>query len=101
MLRAIRLENFRSFADSGRVELSDLNVFIGPNSAGKTNLMTVIELALRGPPRASSSQPLILDQISSFASFDSVVRRNGPVRTPNPNEFSVVLDYARDPRSLT
>jgi hypothetical protein len=101
MLRAIHLENFRSFADSGRIELSDLNVFIGPNSAGKSNLMTVIELALTGPPRVSSPQPLILDQVPSFASFDSVVRRNGSVRARSPDEFSIVLDYSNDLLSST
>ena len=99
MLRAISLENFRSFADSGQIELSDLNVFIGPNSAGKSNLMTVIDVALRGPPRVSSPQPLILDQIPSFASFDSVMRRDGPARTREPSEFSIILDYSGDPLS--
>ena len=95
MLRAIRLENFRSFADSGRIELSDLNVFIGPNSAGKTNLMTVIELALRGTSNASH-QPLALDELPSFASFDSVLRRNGSARKRRPTEFSIQLDVSRD-----
>lgn len=46
MLHAVRLHDFRSFADSNRIELAEVNVFIGPNSAGKTNIMTAIELAL-------------------------------------------------------
>jgi len=90
MLRAIHVENFSSFADSGRIELADLNVFIGPNSAGKSNLMTVIELALRGIP-SKSQQPLALDDFPSFASFDSVVR-NGAAKGKRSTEFSMTFE---------
>ncbi len=81
MLRALRLEHFRSFVDTGRVELADLNVFIGPNSAGKSSLMTIIELALQtGIDMGSSTGPLPLERVPSFMSFDAVMRRNGPKR---------------------
>jgi hypothetical protein len=94
MLRTLRLENFRSFADSGRIELSDLNVFIGPNSAGKSNIMTVIELALRS--EISSGQPLPLDEMPSFASFVSVLRRNGGARTRRASEVSITFEMGQD-----
>ena len=94
MLRALRLENFRSFADSGRIELSDLNVFIGPNSAGKSNIMTVIELALRS--EISSRAPLPLDEMPSFASFASVLRRNGGARARRPSELSITFEMGED-----
>jgi hypothetical protein len=94
MLRALRLENFRSFADSGRIELSDLNVFIGPNSAGKSNIMTVIELALLS--EISTRAPLPLDEMPSFASFVSVLRRNGGARARRPSELSITFEMADD-----
>jgi hypothetical protein len=94
MLRALRLENFRSFADSGRIELSDLNVFIGPNSAGKSNIMTVIELALRS--EISARAPLPLDEMPSFASFVSVLRRNGGTRAHRPSELSITFEMGED-----
>lgn len=94
MLRALHLENFRSFADSGRIELSDLNVFIGPNSAGKSNLMTVIELALLS--ELSSRAPLPLDEMPSFASFVSVLRRNGRARTRPSSELSMTFEMEED-----
>jgi hypothetical protein len=98
MLRAIRLENFRSFADSGRVELADLNVFIGPNSAGKTNLMTAVEVALRGVPATDSGSPLNLVDLPSFAAFDSLLRRNGAGRR-RQGEFAFTYDWSAEPAS--
>src|SRR5262245_60769868 len=97
MLRAIRLENFRSFADSGRIELSDLNVFIGPNSAGKSNLMTVVELAFLG--LSSARQPLALDGIPSFGSFESVLRRNGSSSRGRAAELVITLEWSAELRS--
>lgn len=97
MLRAIHLNNFRSFDDSGKIELADLNVFIGPNSAGKTNLMTVIELGLQSMSRFEhfSPRPLSLAQIPSFGSFDSVLRRHGPAKDRRSAEFSLTLTWAK------
>ncbi len=102
MLRAIHVENFRSFEDSGRIELSDLNVFIGPNSAGKSNLMTVVELALQTMERLDFSyhrqhMPLALEHLPSFGSFDSVVRRPSSRKAARPSEFSLLLEWAKAP----
>jgi hypothetical protein len=92
-LLSIRLKDFRSFADSGRIELADLNVFIGPNSAGKTNLMTAIELAVGDFTR--SPRPLSIDRIPSFASFDSVYRRK-PARDGRARELSLTFEWRAD-----
>jgi predicted ATPase len=93
MLLALRLKDFRSFADSGQVELADVNIFIGPNSAGKSNVMTAIELALLGSP-PNASQPLSISQISSFGSFDSILRRPYKNRKAAEAEFSIA--YQRE-----
>jgi AAA ATPase domain len=94
MLLALQLENFRSFADSGRIDLSDLNVLIGPNSAGKSNVMMAIELALRGT--SGSQKPLALDDIPSFASFTSVLRRNGSAKVRRPAEIALTMEVSED-----
>jgi hypothetical protein len=92
-LVGIRLKDFRSFAESGRIELGDLNVFIGPNSAGKTNLMTAIELSLADP--AHYLRPLALDRVPSFASFDSVYRQR-PARSGHARAFSLTFEWHAD-----
>lgn len=40
-IHSLRLENFRSFVDTGQIEieLGQINVFIGPNNAGKSSLL--------------------------------------------------------------
>jgi AAA15 family ATPase/GTPase len=45
---AIELENIRGFRTTGKVEISDtINVFIGPNNAGKSTLLNSIYLLQR------------------------------------------------------
>lgn len=92
MLHALRLHDYRSFADSGRIELSDVNIFIGPNSAGKSNIMTAIELALYTTER-SGAGPLALAQVTSFGSFDSILRRPGKNRKSDNAEFALVYEW--------
>lgn len=92
MLHAVRLHDFRSFADSGRIELADVNVFIGPNSAGKSNIMTAIELGLLST-RPGQHSPLPLSQVSSFGSFDSVLRRPGQRRARKDAELALGYDW--------
>jgi len=51
LIHQIRLKNLLSFGQPGiDLELKDLNVLIGPNSAGKSNLIEVMGL-LKGLPR--------------------------------------------------
>jgi hypothetical protein len=93
MLHAVRLHDFRSFADSGRLEFSDVNIFIGPNSAGKTNIMTAIELGLSSTGTTPPSGPLNISQVSSFGSFDSILRRPGKNRKSADAELSIVYEW--------
>jgi len=43
LLKRLRLRNFFSFKDA-TVELGKVNVFIGPNASGKSNLIKVLRL---------------------------------------------------------
>jgi predicted ATPase len=88
MLHAVRLRNFRSYVDTGDVELAKLNVFIGPNNAGKTSLVSAIELFLRTLKAAPRQDPLVFDEMSAFASFDSVLRRHWSPGEQRPQELS-------------
>lgn len=90
MLKSVRLREFRSFQDTGVVSFRRLNVFIGPNSAGKSAFLSALELFLRSL-RAASRSPLVLDELPAFASFDSVLRRHWTPKKPRPHEF--LLNY--------
>ena len=51
LIKSIRLKNFLSYADEGvDIPLEPLNVLIGPNAAGKSNLLEALEL-LRATPK--------------------------------------------------
>jgi predicted ATPase len=67
LIRQIRLRNVLSFGpDTPPLELENLNILIGPNASGKSNLIEAISL-IRSTPVSESSN----------SSLPSVVRRGG------------------------
>ena len=57
LLKSIRLRNFLSYGpNTPEVELLPLNVIIGPNSSGKSNLLEAIDI-LRAMP-SDVTQPI-------------------------------------------
>jgi hypothetical protein len=46
----IRVENFRSIADSGSLALDSINVLVGPNNSGKSSLINAIYQLQAGSP---------------------------------------------------
>ena len=88
MLHSVRLQNFRSFEDTNTIELRKLNVLIGANNAGKTSFLSAVELFLRSLKGAGGrGGPLAFDEMASFASFDSVLRRHWSPSEQRPHEF--------------
>jgi len=50
LIQSIKLQNFLSFGpDAGEIELKSLNVMIGPNSSGKSNLIEAVGLLQASP----------------------------------------------------
>lgn len=43
-LKSIRVAGWKSIKDSGEIELNQLNVFIGANGCGKSNLVSFFKL---------------------------------------------------------
>ncbi len=89
MLRSIRFKDFRAFEDTGEIELRDLNIVIGANNAGKTSLLSGIELFLRSMNVKITHTPLAFEEMPAFASFDSVVRRYWSRQAQRPNHFTL------------
>ena len=47
MLRSIQIKNFKAIADSGKVELTPLTVFVGHNGSGKSSILEALEFFQR------------------------------------------------------
>jgi DNA replication and repair protein RecF len=48
MIKKIRLQNFRSYKDKTLIFGSGINVIVGPNAAGKTNILEAILVSRKG-----------------------------------------------------
>ena len=56
MLRHLRVENFKAWQDTGRIELAPLTVFFGANSSGKSSInhfLMMLRQTVRSPDRNS------------------------------------------------
>lgn len=89
MILRLRLENLLSFGPAAtEIELRNLNVLIGPNAAGKSNLIEALSLIRSTPVSATASN----------VDLRGVIRRGGGVREwlwkgsgQNPATIDVVL----------
>lgn len=48
-VQKLEIQNFRSFERLGPIELGPINVFIGPNNAGKSSVLRALHLMQQGP----------------------------------------------------
>ncbi len=83
VVRSLRLQNFRSFVDTGTIELRPLMVLVGANSAGKSSFLRFFPL-LKQTAEAPSSGPLLWyggpGRYVDFGDFGRVVRRGSAER---------------------
>ncbi len=94
MLASLRVRDLRGFADTGWLPLGRINVFIGPNNAGKSTILSAIELLVRSQGTYGWWEPLRFDEMPAFASFSSVLRRSWARGKPRPAR--IVLDAMWD-----
>ena len=64
MITHIRMKNFKSWKDSGKVKLAPLTGFFGTNSSGKSSLLQMLLLL---------KQTIGTDEILFFGDEDSLV----------------------------
>ena len=90
MLTCLKLENYRCFSKSPQLKFAKINVFIGPNNAGKSTIMSAIEVLLQTASSNRTFQPLDFTGQPQFASFSSVLRKHWAPNEPKP--IAVVVD---------
>lgn len=72
-VKSIRLQNFRSFVDSGEIVLEQINVLIGANNSGKSSVLRGLNLIQQGSDnlldvRVGSTTALVDIQLTNAAS---------------------------------
>lgn len=70
----IRAKNFRGFSDTGSLELGEINVFLGPNSAGKSTILYIPLLLKQTFDDSNPENQLLTDgRVLELGSFGDVV----------------------------
>ena len=59
-LRALRLVNFRNYPDATVLLSPGLNIVVGDNAQGKTNLLEAISFAATGSTPRTSNDPEVV-----------------------------------------
>ena len=88
-LRALRIVNFRNYADDTVLLKPGLNVVVGDNAQGKTNLLEAIAFAVTGSSPRTPNDPEVVRWASDFARTEARIAIEGSGR-----ERKVAVGYA-------
>ncbi|MDE0484254.1 MAG: DUF3696 domain-containing protein [Candidatus Poribacteria bacterium] len=69
MITHIRMKNFKSWADSGKVELAVLTGFFGTNSSGKSSLLQMLLLLKQTAERKDAEEVIFFGDNNSHVSY--------------------------------
>ena len=79
-LSQLRIKNFRSLKDSGDIRIESLQAFVGENNAGKSNILSAIEVFLTSGAGGVSAddyndsiQPIVIT--ATFSDLTAAERR--------------------------
>lgn len=74
---SIRIRNFRSIVDSGKIHLSNINILLGRNSSGKSSFLRLFPL-LKETARHELRAPILwFDENYDFGDFSNTLSRHG------------------------
>ncbi|MGY5266272.1 AAA family ATPase [Paraclostridium bifermentans] len=79
MINAIKIRNFKAFEDSGKVEIKKINVFVGPNSSGKSSIIKSI-LTLKNS-NDSKDEDEALEFVEEIGTYPTVVHKNDTTKS--------------------
>ena len=88
-LRALRLINFRNYADDTVLLRPGLNIVVGDNAQGKTNLLEAVAFAVTGSSPRTSNDPEVVRWNSDFARTEARISLGG-----SGDERRVAVGYA-------
>lgn len=69
---ALRLKNFRNFADTGQIDIRPITVLLGRNGSGKSSLTRVFPMLRQTFENRSAAPLLLLGNYVDFGGFDDV-----------------------------
>jgi predicted ATPase len=82
MITKIRLENFKSFADTGEIDIKPITVLAGPNSGGKSTILQSLLLLKQTLETESTKIALDLDgRFLQCTSFNELVFNKPPLKS--------------------
>jgi DNA replication and repair protein RecF len=88
-LRALRLVNFRNYPDDTVILAPGLNVVVGDNAQGKTNLLEAISFAVTGSSPRTPNDPEVVRWGQAFARTEARISLDG-----GSGERAVAVGYA-------
>jgi DNA replication and repair protein RecF len=88
-LRALRLVNFRNYPDDTVILAPGLNIVVGDNAQGKTNLLEAISFAVTGSSPRTPNDPEVVRWGQDFARTEARISLDG-----GSGERAVAVGYA-------
>lgn len=95
MLKAIQLENFKCYENSGLIPLAPLTLIFGPNSGGKSTILQALYLLMQTRQQGEASIPLLFQAENGFVDLGSYQEAIYAHKSKNRN-ISIRLDVPLD-----
>ena len=75
-MKSFRIQNIKSFVDSGELEIKPITIFVGPNSCGKSSLLRFMSV-LAQTSAVNTTTPLLLHgKMVDYGSYDDVIHHD-------------------------
>ena len=75
-MKSFRLQNIKSFIDSGELNIKPITVFVGPNSCGKSSLLRFMSVLAQKSAVNTTSPLLLHGKMVDYGSYDDVIHHD-------------------------
>ncbi|BBY67773.1 DUF3696 domain-containing protein [Mycolicibacterium helvum] len=109
MLTRLELANFKSWRDTGRIELAPVTAFFGANSSGKTSILQSLLMLRQTVENPDRNQTLALSGLADLGTYQDIIyghREESPLRlflkwqSEEPVEVFNIIERARKKSSV-